>query len=106
MGSAASRAGITSPSRQFARATSVDLGARGGVVAKKEADFPILSDPTKDTAKAYGVLNDQYGFANRWTFYIGKDGRIQAIDKDVSTRVQTSAEDMAAKLGELGVSKK
>jgi peroxiredoxin Q/BCP len=88
---------------EFAKATSVDLGARGGVVAKKEADFPILSDPTKATAKAYGVLNDQAGFANRWTFYIGKDGKILAIDKDVSKHVQTSAEDMAAKLGELKV---
>jgi peroxiredoxin Q/BCP len=29
---------------------------------------------------------------NRWTFYIGKDGRIQAIDKDVETRLATSAE--------------
>ncbi|HEY2432003.1 MAG TPA: peroxiredoxin family protein [Vicinamibacterales bacterium] len=91
---------------EFAKATSVDLGARGGVVAKKEADFPILSDPTKATAKAYGVLNDQAGFANRWTFYIGKDGKIQAIDKEVGKHVQTSAEDMAAKLGELGVAKK
>ena len=93
---------------EFAKATSVTLGqgANARVVEKKEADFPILSDPTKDTAKAYGVLNDQAGFANRWTFYIGKDGTIKAIDKDVSKRVQTSAEDMAAKLGELGVSKK
>ncbi len=65
------------------------------------ADFPLLSDPTKETAKAYGVLNEQRGFANRWTFYIGKDGKIQAIDKDVQTRLATSAEDMAAKLGEL-----
>ena len=65
-----------------------------------KADFPLLSDPTKDTAKAYGVLTER-GFANRWTFYIGKDGRIQAIDKDVATRLATSAEDMAAKLGEL-----
>jgi peroxiredoxin Q/BCP len=64
------------------------------------ADFPLLSDPTKETAKAYGVLADR-GFANRWTFYIGKDGRIQAIDKDVATRLETSAQDMAAKLGEL-----
>jgi peroxiredoxin Q/BCP len=91
---------------EFAKATSVDLGTRGGVVAKKEADFPILSDPSKATAKAYGVLNEQAGFANRWTFYIGKDGKIQAIDKDVNKHVQTSAEDMAAKLGELGVAKK
>jgi peroxiredoxin Q/BCP len=64
------------------------------------ADFPLLSDPTKEVAKSYGVLADR-GFANRWTFYIGKDGRIQAIDKDVATRLATSAEDMAAKLGEL-----
>jgi peroxiredoxin Q/BCP len=93
---------------EFAKATSVTLGqgANARVVEKKEADFPILSDPTKDTAKAYGVLNDQAGFANRWTFYIGKDGKILAIDKDVSKRVQTSAEDMAAKLGELGVARK
>ncbi|MGC4085906.1 MAG: redoxin domain-containing protein [Vicinamibacterales bacterium] len=65
-----------------------------------KADFPLLSDPTKETAKAYGVLTER-GFANRWTFYIGKDGRIQAIDKDVAQRLATSAEDMATKLGEL-----
>ena len=40
------------------------------------ADFPLLSDPTKETANAYGVLNAERGFANRWTFYIGKDGKI------------------------------
>lgn len=93
---------------EFAKATSVTLGqgANSRVVEKKEADFPILSDPTKETAKAYGVLNEQAGIANRWTFYIGRDGTIQAIDKDVSKRVQTSAEDMAAKLGEIGVAKK
>jgi peroxiredoxin Q/BCP len=64
------------------------------------AHFPLLSDPTKATATAYGVLAER-GYANRWTFYIGKDGRITAIDKDVATRLATSAEDMAAKLGEL-----
>ena len=85
---------------EFAKATSVDLGARGGVVAKKEADFPILSDPTKATATAYGVLGPS-GVANRWTFYIGKDGKIQAIEKAI--KPATSAEDMAAKLGELNV---
>lgn len=51
-------------------------------------------------ATAYGVLN-QGGVAKRWTFYIGKDGRIAAIDKAV--KPDTSAEDMAAKLGELHV---
>ena len=82
----------------FAKMTSVKLGDT--VVEKKEADFPILSDPSKQTATAYGVLNAR-GFANRWTFYIGKDGKILAIDKAV--KPETSAEDMAAKLKELGV---
>lgn len=68
--------------------------------AEQKADFPLLSDPTKAAAKAYGVLN-LAGIASRWTFYIGADGRILAIDKSV--KPATSAEDMAAKLGELGV---
>src|SRR6187397_2735944 len=46
---------------EFAKAKSVTLGqgANQQVVEKKEADFPLLSDPSKDTAKAYGVLNDR-----------------------------------------------
>ena len=68
-----------------------------------KADFPLLSDPTKKTAEAYGVLNPR-GVASRWTFYIGKDGRIAYIDKTV--KPATSAEDKAAKLGELKVAAK
>jgi peroxiredoxin Q/BCP len=83
---------------KFAKATSVKLGEK--VVEKKEADFPMLSDPDKTVAKAYGVLNER-GIASRWTFYIDRTGRIAAIDKMV--RPETSAEDMIAKLGELKV---
>lgn len=85
---------------EFAKATTVTL--QGKEVQKEAADFPILSDPTKAVATAYGVLNAR-GVASRWTFYIGKDGRILAIDKAVTPA--TSAEDLAAKLGELGVAK-
>jgi peroxiredoxin Q/BCP len=85
---------------RFAKATTVDVIGTGQKVEKKEADFPMLSDPTKDTAKAYGVLSER-GFANRWTFYIDKNGRIAYIDKAV--KPATSAEDMIAKLGELKV---
>ena len=67
----------------------------------EKADFPMLGDPTKATATAYGVLNAERGFANRWTFYIAKDGTIAAIDKEV--KPPTSAEDMVAKLAELKV---
>jgi len=66
------------------------------------AKFPILSDPTKTTAAAYGVLSPS-GYSSRWTFYIGKDGKIASIDKDVSKRLATSAQDMAKRLSELGV---
>lgn len=82
---------------------SVDPVEKNTDFAKaQEADFPLLSDPTKEVAGAYGVLNPR-GTATRWTFYIGKDGRIAAIDKTI--RVETSAEDMVAKLAELGVAR-
>ena len=91
---------------KFAKATSVTLQGRGGgpstVVEKKEADFPLLSDPTKEVATKYGVLMpNPPGFANRWTFYIDKNGKIAHIEKTV--RPATSAEDMIAKLAELKV---
>ena len=85
---------------RFAKATTVEVLGSGQKVEKKEADFPMLSDPSKETAKAYGVLSER-GFANRWTFYIDKNGRIAFIDKAV--KPATSAEDMIAKLGELKV---
>ena len=69
----------------------------------QKADFPLLSDPTKKTAEAYGVLN-QRGVASRWTFYIDKEGKIAYIDKAV--KPASSAQDMAAKLGELKVAKR
>lgn len=83
----------------FAKATSVKLGEN--VVEKKEADFPMLADPTKATATAYGVLNASGTFAQRWTFYIDKNGNIAAIDKAV--KPASSADDMIAKLGEIRV---
>jgi thioredoxin-dependent peroxiredoxin len=80
---------------------SVDQAdANKGFAEQEKADFPILSDPSKETATAYGVLN-KGGFASRWTFYIGKDGKILGIDKAVQPK--TSAEDMIAKLTEYGV---
>ncbi len=82
---------------------SVDPVAKNTDFAKAQhADFPLLSDPDKTTAQAYGVLGTR-GVASRWTFYIGKDGKILAIDKAV--KPATSAEDMVSKLGELGVAK-
>tara|TARA_R110002073_G_scaffold47089_15_gene128077 strand:- start:5116 stop:5637 length:522 start_codon:yes stop_codon:yes gene_type:complete len=71
-----------------------------GFALQEKADFPLLSDPSKQTARAYNVLSDR-GYAVRHTYYIGLDGRVLAIDKNV--RPATSAEDMAGKLAMLGV---
>lgn len=49
-----------------------------------ELDYPILSDPGKEIAKTYGVIIGDKAYASRWTFYIGKDGKILYIDKQVS----------------------
>ncbi len=68
------------------------------------ADYPILADPDKKAAEAYGVVMPVVGLAKRWTFYIGKDGKILAIDKDV--KVDTAGADVAATLAELGVPRK
>lgn len=80
---------------------SVDpLEDNKGFAEETGADFPLLSDPDKSVAEAYGVLHPM-GFAQRHTFYIGKDGTILKIDTQV--RPETSAQDMAKSLGELDV---
>ena len=66
-------------------------------------DYPILSDPEKTFAKKLGVLNPR-GMSSRWTYYIGKDGKILYIDKKVKSG--NHGADIAAKLKELGVAEK
>jgi peroxiredoxin Q/BCP len=95
---------------------SVDTPEKNLQFAKmEEANFPLLSDPEKKVATAYGVLSPR-GTANRWTFYIGPDGTIQFIDKMVGQQIQelnngtcTSncgpGPKLAAKLAELNVRK-
>ena len=88
---------------------SVDTPEDNKAFAEKEhADFPILADPEKKIANAYGVIPPDRPpdrqFASRWTFYIGPDGTILAIDKAV--KPATSGQDVVAKLNELGVKKK
>ena len=87
---------------------SVDTPEDNTAFAEKEhADFPILSDPDKTVANAYGVIPPNRPpdrqFASRWTFYIDGNGKIAAIDKEV--KPATAGEAVVAKLTELGVKK-
>ena len=75
---------------------SVDTNAR--FAESLGLPYPILSDPGKDVARAYGVLAPS-GYASRWTFYIGADGRILDIDKKVSAA--SHGRDIVAKLTDL-----
>ena len=79
-------------------AASVDpVDANTRFAQSLELSYPILSDPTKEVARAYGVLAPT-GYASRWTFYIGPDGRILDIDKKVSTA--SHGRDIVARLTE------
>jgi thioredoxin-dependent peroxiredoxin len=76
---------------------------------ENHADYPILSDPEKKYAPAYGVVTPERQMASRWTFYIGPDGKILDIDKGTTGRgvsVKTAGEDTVKKLEALGVKKK
>jgi peroxiredoxin Q/BCP len=64
-------------------------------------DYPILSDPGKETARAYGVLAESGEYALRHTIYIGPDGKILYVDREV--RPATSGADLVARLEKLGI---
>ncbi len=66
-------------------------------------DYPLLSDADKKVAAAYGVLG-VLGVASRTTFYVGTDGKLLFVDRDVST--SSHGADVAKKLGELGIKKR
>jgi peroxiredoxin Q/BCP len=67
-----------------------------------EANFPLLSDPSKKAAKDFDVLA-LYGLPKRHTIYISKEGKILLVDRKINAA--TSAEDIAANLDKLGVPK-
>ena len=66
-----------------------------------QLDYAILSDADKKVAKAYGVVHENRQVPERWTFYIGREGNILHIDKNVNPGSHGS--DIAKKLKNLGV---
>ena len=67
-------------------------------------DYPILSDPEKNVAKSYGVVHDKRTVPERWTFYVGKDGTINHIEKNVNAGKH--ADQIVTTLKKLGVSQR
>jgi thioredoxin-dependent peroxiredoxin len=77
--------------------TNRDFAASMGI------DFPILSDPDGAVARAYGVLGP-LGLRSRWTVYVGTNGRILAIDREV--RTGSHGADIMSALERFGVSRR
>lgn len=69
-----------------------------------DADYPMLADVDGTAAKAFGVMAPEKTYPRRVTFYVGKDGKVLFVDRDV--KVGSAGADVAKKLGELGVAKK
>ena len=66
---------------------------------KHRLNFTLLADPDLYAIKAYGTKMPAIGMSKRWTFIIGPDLVIRAIDRDVDPVLD--AERVARKLAEL-----
>jgi peroxiredoxin len=73
-------------SGQFNAHNTVILGisvdspwANAAFAEKLGAQFPILSDATRDISRAYGVFDEQNAVARRTTFVIDRHGRVQQV---------------------------
>ena len=65
------------------------------------AGLPILSDEDGEVARAYGAFDEERGVASRWTFFIGSNGRILFVDRDISPT--SHGGDILARVQELGM---
>ena len=68
------------------------------------ADYPILADADGSVARAFGVVTPDRAAPFRWTFYVGKDGKLLHVDREV--KAATAGPDIAKRLADLGVAKK
>jgi peroxiredoxin Q/BCP len=66
---------------------------------KYNLNFTLLADPKLEAINAYGTKMSVTGMSRRWTFVIGPDLRVHAIDRDVDPVLD--AEQTATKLKNL-----
>jgi len=79
---------------------STDNGPSQKEFAEKlKLSFPLLSDFAKrQVATEYGVLFPDWGIANRATFVIDREGRIQHIEEGKTAIDPTGAETACARI--------
>ncbi len=101
-----SSAGLKASGVAYFTASTDDAETNGKFAESLDLDYPILSDPEKGVAKAYGVVHEGREVPERWTFYIDKAGVIRHIDKGVQSRTETAGADVIAKVQELKLGSK
>ena len=70
---------------------------------KNKLTFPLLSDFTKrEVAKDYGVLITEMWIANRATFVVDKEGKIQYIEEGKTAVDSSGAEAACSRLHHKG----
>lgn len=62
------------------------------------AEYPLLSDHDRKISEQYGVLNAAVGIANRTTFVIGMDGKIEMIEEGNSAVDPFKADEACSRL--------
>ena len=66
---------------------------------KLNLSFPILSDfKDRKVSEAYGVLIKEVGIANRVTFVVGKDGKIDFMESGADAMASLGAGDACSRL--------
>ena len=61
--------------------------------------FPLLSDFNRKVVADYGIYNAERGFANRATFVVDKEGKIQHIEEGKNAIDPSGAEQACSRLG-------
>ena len=82
---------------------SIDASPSNAAFAKEiGVKFPLLSDMKREVTKTYGVLNDEAQFANRTTFVVDKQGKIQHVQEGSGAIDPTNAIDLCTDLKKKG----
>ncbi len=81
-----------------------DVETNTRFAASLGVSFPILADPWKLAASAFGVVDEEQPRARRWTFYIGADGFVRHIDKSIDTA--NAGRQLAGRMAGLGFPEK
>jgi peroxiredoxin Q/BCP len=63
-----------------------DAASHKAFIEKEKLPFDLAIDTDKSLAKSFGVPSLGPGYHARWTFLVGKDGKIKKVWKDVTPK--------------------